>query len=316
MPMPPSPEQSLLLCIAGPTASGKTAWAIEIARSLGTEIVSADARQCYREMSIGTAKPTAAEMSAVPHHFINVLSVEQDYNIGKFEVDALALLDRLFRQHRIVVLAGGSGLYIRAVCQGLDELPPGDPVIREEIIRLWQEKGLSALQEELHNSDPEYYGIVDLKNPSRLIRALEVCRQTGLPYSTFRQAKAKPRNFSVATLILHPPRQVLYDRIDRRVDDMMHAGLLEEVRSLLPFRHHNALSTVGYQEFFTYFDGQCSLESAVAAVKQHSRNYAKRQITWFRKVANATWIDPEDRQKVLQWVEQTTRPFLSPPTIG
>lgn len=300
-----------MLCITGPTASGKTALAIALARKFDTEIVSADARQFYREMNIGTAKPSREELGAVPHHFIDFLSVTDDYNIGKFEQDALARLDQLFRNHRIVILAGGSGLYIRAICQGLDELPPGDPVIRQDLIRLWQEEGLSALQQELERADPEYFKTVDRSNPSRLIRALEVCRQTGLPFSTFRRAEPKPRNFAFATLILNPERKKLYERIDQRVDEMMHAGLLEEVKALLPYKDFNALATVGYQEFFPYFEGTRSLEASIALVKQHSRNYAKRQMTWFRKVPDATWIHPENSEAIFKWAEEKAQPFLS-----
>ena len=281
-----------LVVILGPTASGKTELAIRVAKWLGTEVISADSRQFFRELSIGTAKPSPGQLSAVPHHFIGHISVKDNYNIAQFEKDALSRLEKLFESHTNVVMCGGSGLYIDAVCRGVDEQPEHDPQIRKSLMRHYKEKGLQYLQTELQKLDPEYYARVDLSNPQRLLRALEVCIMTGKPYSSFRTGRVKERPFRTVKLGLAVPREVLIDRINRRVDTMMADGLLAEAKAMLPLRHLNALNTVGYKELFDYFDGKITLDEAVEQIKVNTRRYAKRQMTWFRKDQEVKWIDP------------------------
>ena len=270
-----------LTAVTGPTASGKTARAIEIARRTGAEIVSFDSRQFYRGMDIGTAKPTSEELAAAPHHFIGHLPVDAAYSVGDYEADALERIAQLHARGKDIVLVGGSGLYLEAVEHGLDVFPPVPPAVREEVAALLEREGLSALQEALREKDPEYYLRVDRRNPRRVARALEVFLASGRPYSSFLGAGRTERPFRIERVEMNIPRDELYRRIDRRVDRMMEQGLLAEVESLLPYRHCNALQSVGYREFFDYFDGRIPLAAAVEAVKQHTRNYAKRQITWF-----------------------------------
>jgi len=282
-----------LIAIVGPTAVGKTAAAIDLADRLGTEIISADSRQFYREMSIGTAKPSPEQLARVRHHFIDSHSVAEEYSAGDFERDALALLDRLFREKDRVVMVGGSGLFVRAVCEGLDDLPKVPAGLRDELNRVFRTQGIGPLRQKLLAVDPAYCQTADLDNPQRVIRALEVFDATGKPLSAFQSRKTAERPFAITTIGLNGDRKWLYERIDRRVDQMMAAGLLEEVRSLLPHRHMPALRTVGYAEMFAHLDGRTSLPEAVAKIKQNTRRYAKRQITWFRKYGNTVWMDRE-----------------------
>jgi len=285
-----------LLVIAGPTASGKTAIAIQLAQYYNTVIVSADSRQFYKEMSIGTAKPGLEELAAVKHYFISSHSITENFSVGDYEKQGLALLDELFKTHDLVILVGGSGLYIKALCEGFDDIPQADPGIREQLNREFAEKGITALQEELKKTDPLFYGEVDLNNPQRIIRALEVYRNTGKPFSSYRKATVNKRPFRTVKIALDLPREVLYERINQRVDDMVKQGLVEEVRSLLPFRQLNALNTVGYTELFNYFDNKTDLNTAIKLIKQNTRHFAKRQLTWFRKDKEFHWLMPDDIQ--------------------
>ena len=278
-----------LLIITGPTAVGKTAYAIQTARDYRTEIISCDSRQMYREMQKGTAPPTPEELAAVPHHFIGNLSIHDYYNASRFEMEALELLDRLFKKHDTVVMCGGSGLYIQALCHGMDDFPEIDPEIRRQVAECLQTEGLAYLRRELKLTDPAYYARVDLCNTQRIVRAVETFRQTGHPYSSFLTNQSRTHPFRITGVVLNRPRDVLYDRINRRVDAMMADGLLEEARQLYPHRQLNALNTVGYKELFDYFDGKCSLEQAVTDIKCHTRRYAKRQLTWFAREADFTW---------------------------
>jgi len=294
MMMNSSPSLKSLIVIVGPTASGKTALAIKIARELKTEIVSADSRQFYREMSIGTAKPTGEELSQVKHHFIDSHSINENFSVGDYEKQCLELLTELFKEHDNVVLVGGSGLYIKAICEGFDELPKALPGVREKLNQLLTENGIAFLQEQLKLADPIYYAQVDLNNPQRLIRALEVFESTGKPFSAFRKAVPNARPFSAKKIGIDLPRQMLYDRINLRVDQMLRDGLLEEVKALFPFRHLNALNTVGYSELFDYFDGNTDLETSISLIKQNTRRFAKRQMTWFRKDKDIVWFNNND----------------------
>jgi len=283
-----------LVCVVGATAVGKTAVGIQLAQHAHTVILSADSRQFYQEMNIGTAKPSAEELAAVPHYFINSHRLTDVYSAGDFERDALSLLDDLFVRHDTVLLVGGSGLFVNAVCQGLDDLPQPAPGVRDELNRLHANQGLSVLQQRLQTVDPDYYREVDIYNPQRVIRALEVYESTGMPFSLFHKQQRKQRPFNIRTLGLTMDRQLLYQRINQRVDAMMAAGLLDEVRELLPFRDLPPLKTVGYAELFDYLDGRCSLEVAVDRIKQNTRRYAKRQLTWFRKNPDTVWFEPGD----------------------
>ena len=283
-----------LVCVVGPTAVGKTAAGIQLAQHFQTVVVSADSRQFYREMTIGTAKPSAEELAAVPHHFIHSHHITDDYSAGDFERDALALLAELFVRHDVVVLVGGSGLFVQAVCRGLDELPKPLPGVRDRLNTLYREQGLKAIQALLQQVDPDYFNEMDSQNPQRVIRALEVFESTGKPFSHFRRGHAAARPFEVLTLGLDMPREQLYERINARVEAMMAAGLLDEVQGLLPHRERPPLQTVGYAELFDYLDGKYTLEAAVDRIKQHTRRYAKRQLTWFRKDKTTAWFAPDD----------------------
>ncbi len=293
-----------LIIIAGPTAIGKTALAIRLARYYKTEIISADSRQFYKEMAIGTAKPNREELSAVKHHFIDSHSVMDTFTAGDFEKEALKILENLFRKHDQVIMVGGSGLFINAICNGFDELPVATDQIRQQLNRDLEEQGIEYLQEKLKTSDPVYFSEVDIHNPQRLIRALEVYQTTGKSFSSYRTKTRKPRPFNTINIALNTDREQLYDRINLRVDQMIEAGLVDEVKSLLKYRHLNSLQTVGYSEIFEYLDGKCSLEEAVKNIKQNTRRFAKRQITWFKKSEDIRWFDPADYNNILNYLNQ------------
>ena len=297
-------NKNTLIVIAGPTASGKTTFAIKMAKALNTVILSADSRQFYKEMSIGTAAPTEEELSQVKHYFVHHISIEDKYDVADYERDVLQLLDNLFKAHNVVILTGGSGLFIDAVCNGIDAMPDVKPEIREKVEKLYKDEGLHGMQEAVQRLDPEYYAIVDQQNPRRLQRALEVCYQTGQPFSSFRIGNAVQRDFDIKKYAILWDRQQLIERIDKRVDMMMKQGLLEEAKALYPKRHLNALNTVGYKELFAYFDEQCTLDEAVEQIKIHTRQYAKRQMTWLRKDTSYHWIMPEDFDNTVSALRQ------------
>lgn len=301
----PGPESAkTLIVIVGPTAVGKTAMAIAVAKALDTVVVSADSRQFYREMSIGTAKPSVAELAAVPHYFVDTLSIHDDYSAGDYEQDALSLLGTLFAQRDQVVLVGGSGLFVKAVCVGLDQLPKPQPGIRDRLNAWHEELGLEPLQERLREVDPAYYAEVDIHNSQRVIRALEVYESTGKPFSSFRRGASASRPFRTVFIGLNTERSVVYDRINIRVDQMMESGLLDEAKALYPFRHRPPLMTVGYTELFDYFDGKTSLETAVDRIKQNTRRFAKRQLTWFRRREDTKWFEPDDTGAILAYISE------------
>lgn len=257
-------------------------------------------------MSIGTAKPSQEEMQNVPHYFINSHSITDNYNVGKFESDAIRLLEQLFLKHDKVVIVGGSGLYIDAICKGFDELPEADETTRDIINKLLKTEGIEGLQKLLQQLDLEYYQQVDLNNPQRLSRAIEVCLSTGKTYSELRKGKASKRNFSIVKIGLNTSREVLYERINKRVDEMMKSGLLEEVKSLKEYKHLNALQTVGYKELFDYLDNKTDLNTAIEAIKQNTRRFAKRQLTWFRRDENLQWFEPHDLERILMYFKEQT----------
>ncbi|VTR39776.1 tRNA dimethylallyltransferase [Sphingobacterium thalpophilum] len=296
-------KRKTLIAIVGPTAVGKTAMAISLAQYFKTEIISADSRQFYREMSIGTAKPEAAELAAVPHHFINSHHITQDYSAGDFEREALAKLDELFRQHDVVVMVGGSGLFVRALCEGLDDLPKAGAEVRERLNSELADLGLEVMKERLKIIDPTYFEVADVDNPQRVVRALEVFEATGTPMSMFHKKEVEKRPFDILTIGLNMDRTALYGRINSRVDHMMEAGLLAEVESLLPYKMKPALLTVGYAELFDFLDGKQSLSEAVDKIKQNSRRYAKRQITWFKKYGNTHWFQPSETVEIIRFIE-------------
>ena len=279
-----------LIVVAGPTASGKTSYSIQLAQKLGTVILSADSRQFYKEMSIGTAAPTEDELRQVKHYFVHHISIEEKYDVADYERDAISLLNQLFKQYESVILTGGSGLFIDAVCNGIDPMPDVEPEIREKVENLLREGGLKAMQEEVKRLDPEYFALVDQQNPRRLQRCLEICYQTGNTFTSFRQRQTVQRDFEIEKYALLWNREELIRRIDLRVDLMMQQGLLDEARLLYLKRQLNALNTVGYKELFDYFDGKCTLEEAVEQIKIHTRQYAKRQMTWLRKDNSYQWI--------------------------
>lgn len=297
------PTRSLIV-IAGPTAIGKTALSIAVAKTFNCPVISADSRQFFREMSIGTAKPSHKETQEVLHYFINSHSITEEYNVGKYEIDVIALLEELFHKHNTVILTGGSGLYIDAVCKGFDELPEADVKVRNTISLLLEDKGIEGLQTLLKKLDPEYYKKIDLQNPQRISRALEICLTTGRPYSSLRQGNPKKRNFNIIKIGLNTSREILYQRINTRVDEMIQSGLLEEVKSLYPDKHLNALQTVGYNELFCYLENKTDLGTAIESIKQNTRKFAKRQLTWFRKDPEITWFEPDDFEKIIEYINK------------
>ena len=295
-------ENKFLIIIAGPTAVGKTAVAIAIASHFDTEIISADSRQVYKELSIGVARPSEEELKAVKHHFIASKSVHDYYSAGEYERECMALLDTLFRIKNIVVMCGGTGLYIKAVCDGFDEIPEVGSEIREQLNAELEKSGIEPLQKRLEQLDPETFATMDIQNSQRVIRALEVCIGSGMPFSAFRKGKKEKRNFTPVKICLNTNKEELYRRIDHRVDGMMQKGLLEEAKAIYPYKNNNALQTVGYKELFDHFDGIISLDEAVEKIKQHTRNYAKRQLTWFRKDKAFTWFEPGETSNIIQFI--------------
>lgn len=296
-----------LIVLAGPTASGKTMTAIKIALALNTEIISADSRQFYKELSIGTAAPTALELSTVKHYLVHHLSIFDKYDVSDYEHDVISLTNRLFKKHNAIVLTGGSGMFIDAVCDGLDDIPDINDETRKKISDLLQDHGITCLQELVSQYDPEYYSIVDKNNPRRLQRALEVYFQTGIPYSSFRKKQKKERDFKILRYALLWDRDALIERINKRVDIMMHDGLLDEVRSVYPYRELNSLNTVGYKELFDFLDGKCSLEDATDRIKINTRQYAKRQMTWFRKNDEYKWFAIEETDDIISSIKHIVK---------
>ncbi len=294
-----------LITVIGPTAIGKTALAITLAKHFRTEIISADSRQFFKEMNIGTAVPTVVELNTVPHHFIQNLSINDDYSVGDFERDVLKKLEGLFEKHAVVVMVGGSGLYVDAICKGLDNFPEVHPEIRKNLKTRLVEKGIRTMQNELKNLDFTTYHQIDLENPQRLIRALEICLASGKPYSSFLSENKSPREFNSIKIGLTAPREIVYDRINQRVDRMIENGLIDEARKLLPYKDLNALQTVGYKELFSYFEGEINLEFAIEEIKKNTRRFAKRQFTWFKKDDKILWFDYlTDPDKIINKIEQ------------
>ncbi|MFA6277490.1 MAG: tRNA (adenosine(37)-N6)-dimethylallyltransferase MiaA [Pedobacter sp.] len=296
--------QKTLVVVVGPTAIGKTALAIELAQFYHSEIISADSRQFFKEMNIGTAKPSEEELAAVPHHFINSHSVKTLFSTGDFEVQALQLMEVLFKKHDILIMVGGSGLYIDAICKGLDDLPEIDLTIREKLNQQLADEGIESIRTQLQELDPEYFTKVDQSNPQRMIRGLEVVLSTGQKLSSFLTANKKERPFNIIKIGLNTDRALLYERINHRVDVMIEAGQIAEAESLIPYRQYNALNTVGYSELFDYLDGKTDLASAVAMIKQNTRRFAKRQLTWFRRDENTTWFEPNQIDEIIQYLSK------------
>jgi tRNA dimethylallyltransferase len=292
-----------LIVVVGPTAVGKTAVAITLAKHFRTEIVSADSRQIFSELSIGTAKPTGAELAQVPHHFIDSHSIHEAYDAAQYGQDALEVIHRLFERHNEVILCGGSGLYVKAVCEGFDDIPEVPAQIREELLATYERDGIEALQALMQEHDPHLYATIDQKNPHRLMRALEVKLGTGLSIASFRKKNTLQHPFTIVKIGLTLPREVLYERIDRRMDQMVAAGLFEEAEALYPLRAINALQTVGYQEIFDFMEGQYDREEAIRLLKRNSRRYAKRQLTWFTRDPQVQWFGPAEVEKIIEVVK-------------
>ncbi|TDQ18574.1 tRNA dimethylallyltransferase [Algoriphagus boseongensis] len=296
------PDKKFLILVVGPTAVGKTDLCIKLAKKFNTEIISCDSRQFYREMNLGTAKPSSQELAEVKHHLVNSLSIQDDYDVKRFEQEALGILDKLFSKKNVVIMTGGSGLFADAVTEGLDDMPDLAPEVRELVIKEYQEKGLEWLQQEVEKGDPEYFAQVDRQNPQRLMRALEILRGTEKKFSSFRVKRKVERPFTTLKIGLDRDREELYSRIDQRMDQMIAQGLFEEAESLFEYRVFNALQTVGYTEIFGYLEGNYDRDEAIRLLKRNSRRYAKRQLTWFRRDEQIQWFHPEQTEEIIQWV--------------
>lgn len=292
-----------LLVIVGPTGCGKTDLSIRLARHYDAPILSTDSRQLYRGMPIGTAQPTSEQLQAAEHHFIASHDITENLSCGEYEVLALERLRQLFALHDRVIAVGGSGLYVQALCEGMDDLPRADAALRAELTEKLHREGVAALAEQLRELDPAYYELVDRNNPARVLRGLEVCLQTGRPFSELRTGSRRERNFRIIKIGVTLPREELYTRIDRRVDAMMEAGLEAEARALYPYRKLNSLQTVGYRELFDYFDGTVSRETAVESIKRNTRRYAKRQLTWFRRDSEIRWFPPDADEAIIDYAD-------------
>ena len=298
-----SSKQPTLIVIVGPTGSGKTSLAVTLARHYSAPIISTDSRQFYRGLPIGTAQPTAEELSLAEHHFIADRDVDDDFNSGRYEQEALTRLDELFKRHDVVVAVGGSGLYIQALCEGMDNLPEANEELRQSLKQRLESEGIEPLFEELCRLDADYAEVVDRHNPARIMRALEVCITSGKPYSEQRKGEKQQRPFRIVKIGTDLPRDVLYERINQRVDLMISQGLEAEARAMLAKRELNSLQTVGYREMFDYFDGNCSLDEAIELIKRNSRRYAKRQLTWFRRDAEIAWFSPHDIEPIISHID-------------
>lgn len=299
----------VLVVLTGPTAVGKTALCMEIARKYGISIINADSRQMFKGLTIGTAAPSAEQLAQVEHFFVGTLTLQSYYNAAMFEQDALQEIARQFSRksscgRRMALLSGGSMMYIDAVCQGIDDIPTISEATREAVKARLEREGLETLCEELRKLDPEYYETVDRKNTRRVVHGLEICLQTGQTYTSFRKRQKKERPFKIAKIILDRPREELYGRINARVDAMMDNGLLDEAKSLYPYRQLNALNTVGYKELFAYLDGQYSLDEAVERIKGNTRRYARKQLTWFKKYEDAKWFNPNDSNEIMNYISR------------
>ena len=291
-----------LVVISGPTGVGKSDTAVWLARELNAEIISADSRQLYRDIPIGTAAPTAEQMAEVKHHFVGTLSLEEYYSAAQFEDDVMQLLPQLFARSPYVVMCGGSMMYVDAVCKGIDNIPTISDEIRREVVERFERDGAEAMHEELRRLDPVYYNQVDLKNHKRVIHAVEICLQAGRPYSELRTNSVKQRPFRIMKIGLNLPREQLFDRINRRVEKMIEAGLVDEARRFYPQRHLNSLNTVGYKELFAWMDGTMDYDTAVARIQKNTRVYAKKQLTWYAKDTDMHWFAPSDHQEILKLV--------------
>jgi len=295
-------EFKYLVVITGPTAIGKTSLAIELALKLHTEIISVDSRQFYKELKIGTASPTPQQLQLVNHHFVDHLSIEDYYNASMFEVEANKKIVELFDHHNQVVATGGSGLYIDALCYGIDELPTVDPELRKNLLEKYKKEGIASIRQQLKKLDPRYYSMVDLKNPNRILKGIEVSIMTGKPYSSLLTREKQSRGYNVIKIALTMNREDLYARINDRVDKMIEWGLVEEARSLFPVKHLNALNTVGYKELFAHFEGAISLDKAIELIKRNTRHYAKRQISWFKRDPSIKWFDIKRKDEIMTYI--------------
>jgi len=298
-------NKKLLVIIAGPTGVGKTSVGIELAQKFSSEIISCDSRQFFKELKIGTAAPTEEELQKITHHLVGNISIEDYYNAYMFDKDANAILSSIFEKNDVAFVVGGSGMYVNALTHGIDEIPDIDPDLREEVSENYRAKGIDYLRQQLKLLDPEYYSSVDLKNPKRLIRAVEVCLHTGKTYSSFRKSAKKELPYSIVSIYLELPREELYERINKRVDQMMELGLEEEARAYYHKRKLNALNTVGYKELFDYFDGTIGREKAIELIKRNSRHYAKKQLSWFKRNDEAHWFSPLEIDKMKDLIKRT-----------
>lgn len=293
-----------LVVVLGPTGVGKSNISIQLARHFNTEIISADSRQFYRELAIGTAIPSTDELNEIPHHFIQSKSVTDYYNVSDFENEALQVIEQLFEKANPVILTGGSMMYVDTICKGIDDIPTVDPDIRADVVRWFEENGLDALNKRLLEVDPDYYQIVDLNNSKRLLHAVEIHQMTGQPYSSFRKNTVKERPFQIIKIGLNQDRKILYERINQRVIQMMGSGLLEEVNTVYQYRKLNSLNTVGYKELFSFMDGDCTLEEAIDLIQRNTRKYARKQLTWFRRDPEIIWFEPDQIQDIISCIEQ------------
>jgi tRNA dimethylallyltransferase len=296
-----------LIVVLGPTGVGKSNIGVQLAKHYHSEIISADSRQFFRELSIGTAVPPSGELEMVPHHFIQNKSIHDYYNVSEYETEALELISRLFAKVNPVILTGGSMLYVDTICNGIDDIPTVDPEIRDEVIGWYEKNGIDALRQRLLEVDPEYYRIADLNNHKRMLHAVEIHQMTGRPFTSFRKKTIKERPFRIIKIGINQDRKVLYDRINQRVLRMMEAGLLEEVKSVYPYRNLNSLNTVGYKELFLHLDGSITLDEAIDLIQRNTRKYARKQLTWFRRDQQINWFEPEHVQEIIDCVDQKMR---------
>lgn len=292
-----------LIIVLGPTGVGKSDISIQLAKHYHSEIVSADSRQFFRELSIGTAVPSSEDLKTVPHHFIQNKSIHDYYNVSEYETEALHLINNLFAKVNPIILTGGSMLYVDTVCNGIDDIPTVDPEIRDDVIRWYEQNGIEALRQRLLETDPEYYQIADLNNPKRLLHAVEIHQMTGQPLTSFRKKTIKERPFRIIKIGINQDRKVLYERINQRVLKMMDAGLLEEAKTVYPYRKLNSLNTVGYKELFSYLDGECALNEAIDLIQRNTRKYARKQLTWFRRDEKIKWFEPEHILEIIEFIE-------------